>query len=287
MDPSEASFVKAPASGQTLSTLVGQVNYSNSLQGQPIQFPTSAVEIKADWLPNTSLQLVNGQPAFDCNQNPPQGVYVENITDAKGKVTCMALVGIHVSSKLLTDWLWATFEPQNTVTNPNRCNPNLYNSCIDPWGSSPATSTGATTSATSALTTLMTQAALPAVFQNYRLVVAQSSFTCSQQQGNCLTALGNSFTEYNAGVAAQQASCITCHHYALVTNSTSNPQINTNFSPFSASGTTQMSVGLPVEPLPPATSGSAWISEDFSYMLMIMPQGTSAQNHKKPPAKKK
>ena len=81
----------------------------------PITFPSSALEIKADWLRSDSLS-----PGFDCDSNKPAGVYVEKIN---GK--CYALVGIF-SSKLKTNWVWATFEPQNTQTNPNRCNPQLY-----------------------------------------------------------------------------------------------------------------------------------------------------------------
>jgi hypothetical protein len=34
----------------------------------------------------------------------------------------------------LPGWLWATFEPNSSITNPNRCDPRLYDSCFDPWG---------------------------------------------------------------------------------------------------------------------------------------------------------
>lgn len=54
--------------------------------------------------------------AFNCTTNLTAGVYVETLSG-----TCRALLGIHISSKLLSNWLWATFELQNTVTNPNRC----------------------------------------------------------------------------------------------------------------------------------------------------------------------
>jgi hypothetical protein len=254
-DPSEASFVKAPAAGATLTNLKGQVAYSASA---PITFPTPAVEIKADWLPATSLNNT-----FNCTTNPPVGVYVENISG-----TCYALVGIHVSSKLLPNWLWATFEPQNAVTNPNRCNPDLYTSCSDPWGSIPPSSTGQATAASPALTALMVEAGLPKQFHNYRLVAAQSTYV---DASNNAIQLGNSFVEFNAGVLPHQASCITCHSYAMV--STAN-QENPNFGNFP--GTPP--IGTPGKAPLPAQGGGTWVSQDFSWMLGIMPAS--------PPSKK-
>jgi hypothetical protein len=245
-DPSEASFVKAPASGASLTTLTGQVAYAAS---NPIAFPNPAVEIKADWLPASSVGN-----AFNCT-TPPDGVYTETISGA-----CYALVGIHVSSKLLPNWLWSTFEPQNTITNPNRCNPSLYNSCNDPWGSNPAASTGANTAPTADLTTLMTQANLPKAFLNYRLVAAQSAYVDSS---NTAIQLGNSFVEFNAGVLPHQASCMTCHSYAMVSTKA---QENPNFGNFP--GTPP--IGTPGQAPPPA-GGGTWVPQDFSWMLGVMP----------------
>jgi hypothetical protein len=252
VDPSEAAFVRAPASGATLTNLTAQVAYAGS---QAITFPTQAVEIKADWLPAASVNN-----AFNCTNNPPDGVYVATIDG-----TCYALVGMHISSKLLPNWLWATFEPQNSVTNPNRCNPNLYNSCNDPWGSDPATSSGQTTAATAALTTLMSQAGLPKPFLNYRLVAAQSAYV--DANGKPIQ-LGNSFVEFNAQVLPHQASCITCHSYALV-STTANE--NPNFGNFP--GTPP--IGTPGTAPLPAQGGGTWVSQDFSWMLGIMPKTAS------------
>lgn len=249
VDPSEASYVRAPASGATLANLAGQVAYAGSAGA--IKFPTSAVEIKADWLPAASVNN-----AFDCGSNAPAGVYVETIGGA-----CYALVGIHISSKLLPNWLWATFEPQNTVTNPNRCNPDLYNSCNDPWGSNPATSTGQTTAATPALAALMTQAGLAKEFQNYRLVGAQSAYVDAT---NNPIQLGNSFVEFNAQVPPHQASCQTCHSYALVSTV---GQENPNFGAFPGTP----SIGTPGTAPLPAQGGGTWVPQDFSWMLGIMP----------------
>lgn len=262
VNQAEASYIMAPPGGQgaTLQTLAGQQAYSNSTG--VIQFPTGAIEVKADWLPAEALTT-----PFNCTTNKPSGVHVETIA---GK--CYALVGMHISSKLYPNWLWATFEPQNDVTNPNRCNPKLYSECRDPWGSNPAKSTGKKTAATKNLTNLMDQAGLAEEFRNYRLVGVQTKYEDP-------TLLGNSFVEFNAGVPAGQASCITCHSYAMLLSSKSPPAENPNFGAFPP-----LSTGTPPYPgtppagkpgLPPTATqgGGTWIPQDFSWLLGIMPAG--------------
>ena len=201
-------------------------------------------------MPATSVTAPNN---FDCSSNAPKGVYVEVIDGA-----CYALVGVHISSKLFPNWLWATFEPQNNITNPNRCNAKLYSNCVDPWGSNPAISTGKPTAATKNLTNLMDRAGLAPAFRNYRLVGVQTEY--NQPAGTQM--LGNSFVEYNAQVPAQQASCITCHSYALMNTAGSPPQENPNFGAFP--GTPP--IGPPGQP--PAGN---WVKQDFSWLLGIMP----------------
>jgi hypothetical protein len=240
VNPSESAFVTQPAPGQKITSVDAQAAYA-AAKGA-ISFPVFAVEIKADWIPAASL----AKP-FDCANNKPAGVYVETIG-----TTCYALVGMHVSSKLLPNWLWATFEPQNAETNPNRCNPALYNSCSDPWGSSPATSTGQNTEATAALAALIKAAGLPEVFNNYRLVGAQTDYVDS---ANNPTKLGNSFVEFNAHVQPAKASCITCHSSAMILAG----------PPPLQKACCLQAIGKP--PAPPAKS----VSQDFSWMLGDMP----------------
>src|SRR5580700_8825865 len=98
-------------------------------KGTDIEFPEAAIEVKVDWIPATDFDT-----PFDCG-NPPQGVHVEMIDG-----TCYAMAGIHISSKLLKDWIWATFEPQSMLTNPLRCV--TFGPCNDAWGSNPAASSG-------------------------------------------------------------------------------------------------------------------------------------------------
>ncbi|SPF54355.1 hypothetical protein SBA4_6330021 [Candidatus Sulfopaludibacter sp. SbA4] len=114
-----------------LTTVVAQAAYAATNSGI-VNFPLPPSKSRPIGFPPV-LWL---RPSI-CANNKPAGVYVETIDS-----TCYALVGLHLSSKLLPNWLWATFEPQNKDTNRNRCNPNLYDSCNDPWGSNPATSTG-------------------------------------------------------------------------------------------------------------------------------------------------
>ena len=257
VNASEAKFVTAPPGakpGVNLLTNIGQATYIAATQ-KPLQFPNDAVEVKADWIAASSL---NTASFFDCDSKKPQGIYVQKIDGV-----CYALVGIHISSKLYTNWLWATFEPQSTLTNPNRCNPALYSSCNDAWGSNPASSTGQTTALTKNVTNLMDQAGLAQAFRNYRLVGVQTDYN---QPVATKGLMGNSFVEFNAQVAPQQASCITCHAYAAI-NVALNPPGQGVGGPIGNAPAT----GKPQ--IPPTIPGRHWVPLDFSWMLGFMPQG--------------
>jgi hypothetical protein len=189
LNPDAQSYVTS----QKLTTKQGQIAFITA--GQTFQFTPSAVEIKADW-----IELPT------CN-NPPQAVHIEQI----GNV-CYALGGIHLISKLVDKWIWATFEPQNGVTNPQRC---VVLGCNDTWGSNPPTSSGSNTQLTQALADLMTQANLAPEWRNYRLDGIQTDFL----SGGMPTRLGNSIIEGdNAGnpEAMKVSSCITCHDFSTI-----------------------------------------------------------------------
>jgi hypothetical protein len=197
-----------------------------------IQFSPPSVEIKSDW-----IELSTTNSTFTCS-NPPPGVHVELIHG-----NCFALAGMHLISKLLDKWIWATFEPQNSITNPNRCQ---ALGCTDTFGSNPAVTHGTPTLLTPQLAALMTAANLAPEWFNYRLDGVQTGYFLPKL-------LGNSVIEgENAGVPLNQASCITCHSVSSVKNNgtdgitllTSNP------------------VGAPT-PLP----SSAWILRDFVWSL--------------------
>lgn len=233
-----------------LLTVDGQMTYLKA--GSVIGFPTDAIEVKADWVPAASFT----NATFDCAK-PSSDVYLEEIQG-----TCYALAGIHISSKLYPNWLWATFEPQFAVTNPNRCKADLYGACNDGWGSNPASSTGQNTEATAALTALFdgAGAALNPSFKNYRLTGVQVNFEDpSANKGQ----LGSSFVEFNAQVLPGQASCITCHSYAqrnLVAGAGFKVGQTPPGGPYTAKDNT---VGTPSPP-PPKTD---FKSLDFSWFL--------------------
>lgn len=178
-------------------------------QGVSIGFPTDAVEVKVDWIPASDFQT-----PFSCTK-PPTGVHVEVIDG-----TCYAMAGMHIASKLMPNWIWATFEPQSMTTNPWRCK--LFGPCQDPWGSDPAVSNGGAsgfTQQTSTLTGWMQQAALAPEFLNYRLDGVQTTFTNPPGPDASPTILGNSIIEgENVGMADNSASCITCHSVSSIKN---------------------------------------------------------------------
>lgn len=247
-NPDETNFMISPPGKNvkySLLTIPGQQDYVKN--NGSIQFPSAAIEIKADWLPATSINT-----GFSCEAGKtPKDYYVEKI-DGK----CYALVAMHISSKLRPNWVWATFEPQSKKTNPNRCNPDLYSSCHDHWGSNPAYSTGRNTKIKLNAKYLMNSAKLPVPFYNYRLVGAQVQFDGPVTADKYL---GNSFVEFNAGVLPKEASCITCHSYAAFSN-TKPPIENTHFG---------APPGMPNVGYPHALTGYA--KQDFSWLLGFMP----------------
>ncbi|CAN7147234.1 hypothetical protein LJR230_000028 [Trinickia sp. LjRoot230] len=248
VNQAEADFIMSPQGRNvkySLQTLPGQNDYIYN--NGPLSFPSSALEVKADWLPSNAII-----PGFNCAEPVSSGYYVEKIGDE-----CYALVGLHISSKLLPNWVWATFEPQSTSTNPNRCNDKLYSNCVDPWGSLVSPSNGQRTGMTSQLRNLMDAAALRRAFYNYRLVGVQTGYVNAQKQP---VLLGNSFTEFNAQVPPQQASCMTCHSYASFTSNTQPIVENPNFGAFP---------GTPAVGIPSPLAG--WNKQDFSWLLGIMP----------------
>jgi hypothetical protein len=203
----EAAFVKG-----NLTTLVDQQTYGNE-RSRTINFPGTgtndprldldSLEVKVDWVPVASYS----KPAFAC-PDPTNSLYTETING-----TCYALAAIHVTSKVMPRWLWATFEPNNNITNPNRCDSKLYGACFDPWGttSSQRYGKGQTAQQSPELRQAMAEAHLNPAFNNYFLTGLQTEFVDNYEKP---TQLGNSFVEFNQGVPPGKSSCITCHQYA-------------------------------------------------------------------------
>jgi len=177
-----------------------QVLAANS--GGGIAFSKPSIEVKADWILLSSI-------GFDCDNLPASltdGVHVETVNG-----NCYALAGIAITSKLLKNWLWATWEPQNPVTNPNRCE---VLGCTDFYGSRPPRTSGADTELTKRLADLMDTAKLAPEWRNYRLDGVQTVFVGPDRQP---TLLGNSIIEAeNANIPLTQSSCITCHSVSSI-----------------------------------------------------------------------
>jgi hypothetical protein len=174
--------------------------------GVLIDFPIDSMEVKANWFPVRSPQdpSKSGIPGYDGNPDLAAQLYhVNTATDQKQ----YALVSMHVISKLVPNWTWATFEHKN---NPGRCD---YNGCRDKFGAQQAVVPAnpqlngqypdCTKSA--ALKELFAGARWDKAFENYCLKGTQVDFA---DRTGLATQLGNSVTE--AGFA-DRASCLTCH----------------------------------------------------------------------------
>jgi hypothetical protein len=243
-----------------LKTLSGQQAYGKGHNGA-IDFPWDAIEIKADWVPTSSFTN-----PFSCPDTTNK-LYTETING-----TCYALVGLHISSKAAPDWVWATFEPASPITNPNRCDPKLYNACFDPWGTTSKApyGKGQVVPQSPQLKQLMATAKINPAFNNYYLTGAQTLFVDSNGKP---TQLGSSFTEFNAGVPPGQASCITCHKYAYFDGKNpgaGSPEDNFGGPP----GPGWPAIGFACNKnqkgnCTPVTPDST--SQDFSWILGLMP----------------
>ncbi len=202
--------------------------------GANIEFSPPSVEIKSDWIQLSSINL-------DCNALPAkffQKIHVETING-----NCFALAGMHLISKLQGKWIWATFEPQSPITNPERCQ---VLGCTDDFGAMPTVTHGAKTTLTPQLMALMAAANLAPEFFNYRLDGVQIGFFKPEL-------LGNSIIEAeNGGVPLTQSSCITCHSVSSVKSD-------------GADGITLLTTN-PVG-APPALPPDGWIFRDFVWSL--------------------
>jgi hypothetical protein len=265
VSPVEAAFVKG-----NLTTLVDQQTYGNERNGT-INFPGTetndprldldSLEVKVDWVPATSYN----NPTFAC-PDPTNSLYTETING-----TCYALAAIHITSKVMPKWLWATFEPSNNITNPNRCDPKLYGACFDPWGttSSQRYGKGQAAQQSPELHQAMAEAHVNPAFNNYFLTGLQTEFVDNYGKP---TQLGNSFIEFNQGVPPGKSSCITCHQYAHFDGKQSaqgEPENNFGKPPHGWPGIgyacNQNQNGNCMPELPSSTT------QDFSWMLGLMP----------------
>jgi hypothetical protein len=171
--------------------------------GKDIAFPVDAVEVKAEWMPVG--------PEIDATQ-----FYINTASDGKA----YALVGMHVISKNVPNWTWATFEHQ---ANGGRCD---FTGCHDRFGAvtpdvPPKTPEGGQYPPclkTAALQQIMADAKLAPAFANYCLKGSQVDFVTPT---GVPTLLGNTVIE---GGFVNTSSCITCHSRASIDAKGGSPQ---------------------------------------------------------------
>jgi hypothetical protein len=184
---------------------VDQNGYPN---GVKIDFKSDAVEVKAVWKSITEADKAQYHWNYDAQGN------------------LFGLTGLHIISKTLPNWSWATFE---WVGNPGRCD---WMGCNDSFGVIPArvpptVPTGKQYppgTLTPDLLKMFQQAGYNgewlAEWENYRLKGSQIDFTDTTGKP---TLLGNSIIEDGF---AQTSSCISCHANASVdVDGNNNPSI--------------------------------------------------------------
>jgi hypothetical protein len=168
--------------------------------GTTISFPTDAIEVKGNWIPIASV------PAWSNNRvsvaDAPKFFHINSAKDGSK----YALVALHVITKQVPNWTWATFESE---FNPARCD---IIGCNDTFGAPKPVPSNKTFGqgypacvATPALAALFAKANLEAAFTHYCLKGSQTDFT---DNSGLDVRLGNSVTEDGF---VDQSSCMTCH----------------------------------------------------------------------------
>jgi hypothetical protein len=200
--------------------------------GKPLVFPIDAVEVKANWI------AVQNIPSFTRNQvtvaQAPQFFHVN--TDANGRQ--WALVSMHVISKQVPNWTWATFENR---FNPGRCD---IIGCHDAFGAQTAVVAPHAArnrgypdcTKTAALSSMLSSADIEPVYVNYCLKGSQTDFT---DNSGLDIRLGNSVTEDGF---VPTSSCMTCHGRA---------NFDKNGKPNSTAGFINVNTNPPIAPLGP------------------------------------
>ncbi|MDO3382950.1 hypothetical protein [Gilvimarinus algae] len=159
-----------------------------------VDFPVEAIEIKTNWVDLAQIDKVQRDTFHTVKYDGKQ----------------WGLVAMHITTKDLPQWFWATFEH---VSNPGRCD---WLGCRDSFGVTPAVTQAKkplygyyqAESINPALANMMES--VDPVFRNYRLKGSQVDFV---DDTGTPTLLGNSVTEFGF---IQNSSCMTCHARATV-----------------------------------------------------------------------
>ncbi|MGY3443498.1 MULTISPECIES: hypothetical protein [unclassified Bradyrhizobium] len=206
--------------------------------GKALSFPVDSIEVKGNWVPVSDI------PQFTNNKvTAAQVPQLYHVNSAAG--VQYALVSMHVISKQVPNWTWATFEHR---FNPGRCD---IIGCRDSFGAQTAFVPSNRTAGqgypdcakTSALTAMLSGADIDPVYGNYCLKGSQADFV---DNVGLDIRLGNSVTE--DGFVAT-SSCITCHGRAAF-KADGTPSSQAGFLSFGPNG--------PVAPLGPLLPEWYW-----------------------------
>ncbi|HEY2235497.1 MAG TPA: hypothetical protein VGK01_18650 [Candidatus Angelobacter sp.] len=191
--------------------------------GKTLSFPVDSIEVKANWMP------IEAVPAFTLNRvklaDVPKMFHVNTGSDQKK----YAMISMHIISKLVPNWTWATFE---STLNPGRCD---ILGCIDNFGAVPAVVPPKSKlnqgyppcTQTAALKALFAAGSLNPAFANYCLKGSQIDFI---DNTGLAVRLGNSVTEDGF---VNRSSCMTCHGRAAF-NAGGKATSNAGFDPSGA-----------------------------------------------------
>lgn len=197
--------------------------------GKTTTFPIDSMEVKTNWIPVSAIPTY--YPTMTSPEMIAQNFYVAN--DVTG--TPQALLAMHVISKQVPNWTWATFEHQ---LNPGRCDwigcrdsfgaTTAFVPPVDNQGQNPGTSYPACAK-TEGAQALLSAANAAAVFSNYCLKGSQTDFT---DNSGLAIRLGNSVIEFNF---VNTASCMGCHGTAAWTNAGASVPDNAPIGPIPVS----------------------------------------------------
>jgi hypothetical protein len=197
---SEESRRNRPAFDFIVQNNLYKVSGLKAAFGKTISFPVDAIEVKANWVP------VNAIPNFTNNQVTVAQVSQLYHVNSDKNGNKYALVSMHIISKQVPNWTWATFEHP---FNPGRCD---IIGCRDAFGAEKPVAPNSVRGQTypdcakwAALSALLANASIEAAYANYCLKGSQADFV---DNAGLDIRLGNSVTE--DGFVAT-SSCMTCH----------------------------------------------------------------------------
>lgn len=234
---------------QKLNSIMGlRAAFQRVSQGGPsaeLSFPVDSMEVKTNWIP------VSAVPQYYPNLQGPIEANFFVYPDVNG--VPHAMISMHLISKQVPNWTWATFEHQASA---GRCD---WVGCHDQFGATvtdvnpqdnqgqnPGTNYGPCAK-TQALQNLLSQGNVAAVFSNYCLKGTQIDYIDGTGRA---VRLGNSVIEFGF---VQNSSCMTCHGTAGFTAQglPANPNVNADIGAIPAtyywSG-----AGMPGSNYPPA-----------------------------------